>query len=127
MENKHLKSPENLAIDFADWLYQEPQYTQWSEGKTSTKELFKEFKNKSEFRDKPTYILVHNHRFGVDVHPFKSDNYFCGFYNGENDENDSLTNIQRIIDKLDLDVEFDRSEESIEIFSFDLKNIIDID
>lgn len=122
MESKHLKLLENFAIDFADWLYQEPQYTQWSEGKISTKVLFERFIN-----DKPTYILIHNHRFGVDIHPFKSDNYFCGFYNGENDENDSLTNIQRIIDKLDLNVEFDRSEESIEILSLDLKNVIDID
>lgn len=31
------------AIQFAEWLYEEPQYTQWSEGKLSTEDLFKQF------------------------------------------------------------------------------------
>jgi hypothetical protein len=77
-------------------------------------------------KEKPTYLLIHTHRFGTDIHPFKSNEYYCGFYNGENISDDD-TNIEKLIKKLKLDVEFDRSEESIEIIGLDLNSAIDID
>jgi len=74
-------------------------------------------------QEKPIYLLVHNHKFGADVHTFKSDNYYCGYYNYENN---NQSEIQYIIDKLDLDVDFENNmDESIEIIGFEPP--IDID
>lgn len=71
---------------------------------------------------KTTYLLMHSNRFGNDIHFFKSSEDHTGFYNEESENSD----IQHIIDKLNLDVEFDRGE-MIDIVPVENDEIIDID
>jgi hypothetical protein len=72
--------------------------------------------------EKSTYFLVHNHRFGSDIHLFKSSEDHTGFYNEESDNSD----IQHIVDKLNIDVEYDRGE-MIDIAPMENNEIVDVD
>lgn len=73
----------------------------------------KEWLDFEPYHNKQTYLLVHTNKYGINIIPFKSEKDHAGFYNRDNN---NLSDIQHIVDKLELDVDFSCVEESIEIF-----------
>jgi hypothetical protein len=73
---------------------------------------------------KRKYILKHEHRFGIDIHFFASNENYTGLY----DNKEEAGEINELANKLNIDIEFDRGE-TIEIADVteQIENITDID
>jgi hypothetical protein len=102
----YLKNFTERIIDVSvDTIYEDKENLE--KCKIKLRESFEPHNNKQ------TYLLVHTNKYGINIIPFKSEKDHTGFYNGDNN---NLSDIQNIVDKLELDVDFSDVEESIEIF-----------
>lgn len=58
-------------------------------------------------------ILVHTHRHGIDVYPFKSKTDYSGWYYEEDLKGKTILSL---CEKLGVELEEDRGDEKIDIF-----------